>query len=126
MIGAASERAINLLIHTYGDSIRDDANRAKFLGRINSKMISKQYDEFSTSFKSCKSKPNDAVLSHDIDVIIGTMFQLCRITRNEIGHPQIVPDLDRGVLLANLGSFVMYIERIYKLVNHFRDNSVVV
>ncbi|WHZ22457.1 MAG: hypothetical protein OJF47_001569 [Nitrospira sp.] len=80
MIGAASERAINLLIHAYGDSIQDESNKTKFLGRITNKMISKKYDEFVTSFKSCKSKPSDPVLSHDIAVVIGTMFQFCRIT----------------------------------------------
>jgi len=125
MIGAASERAINLLIHTYADAIKDDGNKGKFSGRINNKMISKKYDEFLASYKGCKSQPTDAVLSHDLDVIIGVMFQFCRITRNEVGHPQIVPDLNKGVLLANLGSFVTYIERIYKLMKHFRESGVI-
>jgi hypothetical protein len=53
------------------------------------------------------------------------MFQFCRITRNEVGHPQIVPDLDKGVLLANLGHFATYIERIYGLIHHFQQNGVV-
>lgn len=34
MIGAASERAINLLIHTYADGIRDQGNRSRFFTRI--------------------------------------------------------------------------------------------
>ncbi len=54
------------------------------------------------------------------------MFQFYRITRNEIGHPQIVPDLDKGVLLANLGAFVTYIERIYGLIHHFQVTGVVI
>ena len=54
------------------------------------------------------------------------MFQFCRITRNEVGHPEIVPDLDRGVLLANLGNVVNYIGRIYELMGHFRKIGVVV
>jgi len=126
MIGAASERAVNLLIHAYGDSIKDEANKARFVARISNKNISKKYEEFSSSFKSCKSRPTEAVLANDIDVVIGTTFQFCRITRNEVGHPQIVPDLERGVLIANLGNFVTYVERIYKLMKHFRDNGVVV
>ncbi len=102
MIGAASERAVNLLIHTYANSIQDDGNKAKFVSRIGSKSISKKYDEFSAS------------------------FQFCRITRNEVGHPQIVPDLEKSVLIANIGNFVNYIERIYKLMKHLNDNGVVV
>lgn len=126
MIGAASERAVNLLIHTYVDAIKDDANRTKVLSRISNKSIARKYEEFAGSFKSCKSRPTDPVLSNDIDVVIGTTFQFCRITRNEVGHPQIVPDLDKGVLIANLGNFVSYVERIYKLMKYFKETGVVV
>lgn len=125
MLGAASERAINLLIHTFADSIQDEANRDRFLSRINGRMISKKYDEFERSYGGCKSRPKDAVLGQDLEVVIGTVFQFCRITRNEVGHPQIVPDLDRGVLLANLGTFVTYIGRVYGLMNHFKENGVI-
>jgi len=52
------------------------------------------------------------------------MFQFCRITRNEVGHPQIVPDLDKGVILANLGNVVTYLSRIYGLMKHFRETGV--
>lgn len=124
MIGAASERAINLLIQTYGESIREEGNRTKFFGRINNRMISKRYEEFHASYKSCRSRPTDPVLAQDLDILIGAMFQFCRITRNEVGHPQIVPDLDRGVLLANLGQVLTYVERIYGLMKHFRENGV--
>ena len=124
MLGAASEKAINLLIHTYADSIRDDANRGKFQSRINSRMISTKYDEFEKSYRGCKSRPADPALAQDLEVLIGQMFHFCRITRNEVGHPQIVPDLARGVVLANLGQFVHYIERVYRLMDHFRTNGV--
>jgi hypothetical protein len=76
MIGAASERAINLLIQTYGEAIRDE-----------SKMIPKRYEEFCASYRSCRSRPSDPALAPDLDVLIGKMFQCCRITRNEVGHP---------------------------------------
>jgi hypothetical protein len=124
MIGAASEKAINLLIHSYADAITDSGKREKFVTRVNNRMISVKWDEFIRSYKSCGSKPTEGVLSQDLETVIGTMFQFCRITRNEVGHPQIVPDLDRGVLLANLGQFVTYIERIYGLVRHFHDRGV--
>ncbi len=124
MIGAASERAINLLIYTYGEGIKDPTNRDKFFSRINNRMISKKYDDFLASYKGCKSRPTDPVLSQDLDVVIGTMFQFCRITRNEVGHPQIVPDLDKGVILANLGNVVTYLGRIYALMKHFKEQGV--
>jgi hypothetical protein len=88
-------------------------------------MISKKYEEFSACYKGCKSRPADGALAQDLDVLIGSMFQFCRITRNEVGHPQIVSDLDKGVLLANLGHLVTYIERIYGLIRHFQEHGVV-
>jgi len=126
MLGAASERAINLLIHTYAEAITDPTNREKFTGRISGKMISRKFEEFQKSYAGCKNRPTDLVLSQDLDVVIGTIFQFCRITRNEIGHPQIVPDLDKGVILANLGNFVNYIGRIYALMKHFQAGGVTV
>lgn len=126
MLGAASEKAMCLMIQTYGEAISEEAHRKRFFERVNPRAISKKYDEFLASYKSCKSKPTDPVLSQDLDTIIGQMFHFCRITRNEVGHPQIVPDFDRGVLIANLGHFVTYIERVYKLMDHFKAQGVVV
>jgi len=125
MLGAASERATNLLIQTYGESITDQTNRDRFFSKVNNRMISVRFEEFRKSYSGCKSKPTDPLLSQDLDTVIGAVFQFCRITRNEVGHPQIVPDLDKGVLLANLGQFVTYIGRIYGLMKHFKENSVV-
>ena len=126
MLGAASERAVNLLIQNYGESIADQTNRDKYFTKINNRMISVRFDEFRKSYAGCKSKPTDGVLAQDLDTIIGNIFQFCRITRNEVGHPQIVPDLDKGVLLANLGQFVTYIGRIYALMTHFKDKGVII
>lgn len=126
MLGAASEKAINMLVLTYGEAMTEPKNKEKFMSRVNGRMISKKFEEFTSSYKGCQNKPTDPVLSQDLEVIIGGMFQFCRVTRNEIGHPQIVPDLNRGVILANLGHFVTYIERIYALAKHFKEKGVVV
>ena len=67
-------------------------------------MISTKYDEFERSYKSCKSCPAGGFLAQDLDTVIGTIFHFCRITCNEIGHPQIVPDLDRGASWRILGN----------------------
>jgi hypothetical protein len=126
LLGAASEKAISILIQSYVDGITNETNHSKLVSRLAQRVISKKWEEFLASFKGCQNKPADLVLSQDMDVILGNIFQFCRITRNEVGHPQIVPDLDRGVLLANFGQFVKYIERVYGLVAHFKQNGVVV
>jgi hypothetical protein len=124
MLGAASERAFSLLINAYGEAIQDTVNKEKFQGRINGRMISRRYDEFMRSYKSCKTKPTGEEVGQDIETIVGLMFQFCRVTRNEIGHPEIVPDLDKGALASNLGNFVTYLDRIYRLMAFFETNPV--
>lgn len=84
MLGAASEKAINLLIYTYADSIRDDTNRGKFQSRINGRMISAKYDGLEKSYRGCKSRPKERALAQDLEILIGQMFQFSRITRNEL------------------------------------------
>lgn len=125
MLGAASERAVNTLIETYAAAL-DAPAQERFRQRTGGKMISRRFDEFIQSYKSMKTRPAEADVGHDVDTIIGLMFQFCRVTRNEIGHPQIVPDLDKGAILANLGHFVTYIERIYRLKAFFEANKIVV
>lgn len=126
LLGAASEKAIWLLIDSYAQAISDETNRAKFKERISNKFISRAYDEFKRSFASCKSKPTDPGLVQDLDTKIDSVFQFCRVCRNEVGHPQISPNLDKGVLLANMAQFIKYAEAIYRLIEYFKNTKVIV
>ena len=126
MLGAASEKAILLLIEAYASRIGDATNREKFAQRVSNRMISVRYEEFKRSFRACHPKPADILLSQDLEQILDGAFNFYRTTRNSVGHPQIVPDLDKGVLLANIGQFIVYIERIYKLIEFFHSNTLVV
>ncbi|WP_199183836.1 hypothetical protein [Novosphingobium sp. HII-3] len=123
MLGAASEKAILLLIDGYSESIKDDAKKASFQTRANQRMISKKYDEFKASYRSAKTKPADG-LAQDLDQLLDGAFNFYRHTRNAVGHPQIIPDLDQGVVLANMGQFITYMERIYGLLRFFKENGV--
>lgn len=124
MLGAASEKAVLLLVETYGAAIKDDSRKAAYFGRVNNRMISKKYEEFKGSYNGCKSKPTDMVLAQDLAQLLDNAFNFYRYTRNAVGHPQIVPDLDKGVVLANLGQFIVYVERIYALMAHFKQQGV--
>ena len=124
MLGAASEKAVFLLIECYASAIAEEEHRTKFLSRVNNRMISVKYDEFKKSYKGCKTKPSDAVLGQDLEQLIEGAFNFYRFTRNQVGHPQIIPDLDKGVILANIGQFVTYLERIYGLMAFFQKNGV--
>lgn len=125
MLGAASEKSILLLIELYGSRISDDGNREKFLARTNNRMISVKYDEFKRSYKSATPKPTE-LLAQDLEQLLDGSFHFYRHCRNAVGHPQIVPDLEPGVVLANLAQFVTYIERIYALISFYQSVDVAV
>ncbi len=62
--------------------------------------------------------------TNDLDIKIEQIFQFCRICRNESGHPHLPPNLDKGVLLANMGQFVKYIEDLYEMIEYYKENEV--
>ena len=126
LLGAASEKAILLLIDTYGDAIENETNRNRFKDRVKLKQISPKYKDFIESSKSSKPKPTGYDVTHDIDAKITAMFTFCRICRNEVGHPEFLPTLNKGVILANLAHFSKYIETIYHLIDFYKTNPVTV
>lgn len=123
LLGAASEKAVLLLVDTYASAIGDEKAKQKFRERISNKFISRIFDEFRRSLKSSKNKPSGQDWTQDIEIKITSIFQFCRICRNEAGHPHLPPNLDRGILLANMGQFVKYLEDLYQLVRWYKENS---
>lgn len=123
LLGGASEKAIYLLIDTYTAAIKDETLRNKFISRTSGKFISRVFDEFKASFKSSQNKPTGFGWTNDLEIKIEHIFQFCRICRNEAGHPHLPPNLDKGVLLANMGQFVKYIEDMYQLIGYYQTNE---
>jgi hypothetical protein len=124
LLGGASEKAIYLLIDAYTRAIPDQTMRDRFISKTSKKFISKVFDEFKASWKSSINKPQGYGWTNDIEVKIEQIFQFCRICRNEAGHPHLPPNLDKGVLLANMGQFVKYIEDLYGMINYYKENNV--
>ncbi|MCP4459322.1 MAG: hypothetical protein GY816_15075 [Cytophagales bacterium] len=124
LLGGASEKSILMLIDTYAQSIPDESMRNRFISRTSGKFISKVFDEFKRSWKSSLNKPSGYGWTNDIEVKIEQVFQFCRICRNEAGHPHLPPNLDKGVLLANMGQFVKYVEDLYELIRFYQNNEV--
>lgn len=124
LLGGASEKAIYLLIEAYTQAIPDQTMRDRFISKTSKKFISKVFEEFKASWKSSTNKPQGYGWTNDIEVKIEQIFQFCRICRNESGHPHLPPNLDKGVLLANMGQFVKYIEDMYGMINYYKENNV--
>jgi hypothetical protein len=126
MVGAASEKAILLLIDTYADAITNEAARKRFKKRTDSRWISEKFEVFKQSYQSCQNRPRDGVLSEGFGVAIEPTFQFCRVTRNQVGHPEIVPTFEKSEIIANLNHIPRYIKLIYELMHHFQENGVTV
>jgi hypothetical protein len=124
LLGGASEKATYLLIDVYKNAIKNEQRRTKFESKTSKKFISRAFEEFKKSWKSSLNKPNDFAWSHDLETKIEQLFQFCRICRNEVGHPHLPPNLDKGVLIANMGQFVKYIQDLYKLIEYYNNNDV--
>lgn len=124
LLGGASEKAIYLLIDTYTKAIKDESVRNNFISRTSGKFISKIFDQFKQSFKSSQNKPQGYGWTNDLEIKVEHIFQFCRICRNEAGHPHLPPNIDKGVLLANMGQFVKYVEDLYELITYYKNNEV--
>jgi hypothetical protein len=124
LLGGASEKAFFLLVDTYAKAIPDETMKGRFTSRTSGKFISKVYDEFKNSWKSSLNKPTGYGWTNDIEIKIEQIFQFCRICRNEAGHPHLPPNLDKGVLLANMGQFVKYVEDLYAMIGFYEINDV--
>ena len=126
LLGAASERAVCILIEAYVQAISGDQNRENFKKRIGNRVISIRYDEFIRSFKSSKSKPGSEAGLRDWETILETFFDFYRLCRNEIGHPSINPRHDKEIVLATSGVFVRYLKTIYELIRFLKSNPIVI
>lgn len=124
LLGGASEKAILILVETYKNAINDEDRKTKFASKVNNKSISKVFDEFKGSWKTSLNKPTGSGWTNDLEIKIEQIFQFCRICRNETGHPHLPPNLDKGVLLANMGQFVKYVEDLYELIKFYETNNV--
>lgn len=124
MLGAASEKAILILIDAYIDNIADEDKSRRLRDRTNNRTISVRFDEFKRSYKSAQPRPTELPLAQDLDQLLEGAFNFYRYTRNTVGHPAIIPDLDKGIILANLGQFITYVERIYALIDFFNSHQM--
>jgi len=121
MLGAASEKAFNILFDTYLSAIQD-ANRKSRLQSVQDRFIKPKFEAFRRDFETVKkSLPKE--LSENVELQLDAVFNLIRITRNDAGHPTGTK-ITRGLAYSNLRIFVPYLKRIYDLTDHFSKNPV--
>lgn len=124
LMGAASEKAILILIDTYEAAIPDAVARDKFQNRRGSGSIKRQFDAFFQSWRSSQNRPQGFAAWNEPEMKIEQMFQTYRMCRNEAGHPSVPPDLDPEMLHSMLNYLPKHLRNIYELINFYNSTSV--
>jgi len=126
MLGAASERALLMLIETYAARINNDMHRKKFLGRTTDRTILAQFEKFRQSYKRATSHPVELPSVEDLDKQVETSLGFCRHLRDDAGQPCVISDADAEAALAKREQFPGCLERIYDLIRFFNANEITV
>jgi hypothetical protein len=123
MLGAASERAILLLIDSCADSIADEQTRERFKSDVDrAPSMFRKYEVFEKRFSTVKSgMPKD--LTNNVDSLLRGIFDLIRNSRNDAGHPASGAEVNRDAIYSHLKLFVPYCQRIYGLIGWFSTNK---
>ena len=124
MLGAASEKAILLLIDSYAESIADPNRKAQVKGQIEkAPSIFRKYEVFEKAFTNIKPQMPKP-LTENADSLLRGVFDLIRNNRNDAGHPASGILISRDSNYSHLRLFIPYCQRIYELIAWFATNSM--
>ena len=123
MLGAASEKAVLLLIESYKDSIGDAATKQRFESEIGkAQSVRRKYGFFEKRFSAIKNSiPKELVAN--VESLLDGVFDLIRNSRNDAGHPASGILVDRDIVYSHLRLFIPYCQRIYRLIGWFESNE---
>lgn len=121
-LGAASEKAMLLLIEAFSEAISDAERRESFKKKIEKLTIYGKYKAFREKFDDTK-KNLPPELTREIDAFLDGIFNFIRINRNEAGHPTGIAT-NKKVVYANLQVFSEYGKRIFDLIRFFENNKI--
>jgi len=122
MLGAASEKAIILLIESYANSIADPNRKTQVTAQIEkATSIFRKYEVFEKAFVNIKAHlPKQ--LTENADSLLRGVFDLIRNSRNDAGHPASGILISRDSNYSHLRLFIPYCKRIYELILWFAAN----
>jgi len=122
-LGAASEKAFNLLHEAVANAITSNPEEKRTIENLkNILSIKRRYDGVKEIITKNKSKyPRD--ISEVLETNLDGIFHLIRVTRNDAGHPK-GKVIKRQIAFVNLQLFVPYCKTIYGLINWFQNNTI--
>jgi hypothetical protein len=122
MLGAASEKAVLLLIESYARSIADPTRKAQVEGQLDkAPSIFRKYEIFEKGFVGAKPRLPKP-LAERTDSLLRGVFDLIRNSRNDAGHPASGILVSRDTNYSHLRLFIPYCQRIYELIYWFETN----
>ena len=124
MLGAASEKAVLLLIDSYVASISDATKQAQVKNQVEkANSIFRKFEIFEKGFVHIKANlPKQ--LTDNVDSLLRGVFDLIRNSRNDAGHPASGISVSRDTNYSHLRLFVPYCKRIYELMGWFATNTI--
>lgn len=124
MLGAASEKAILLLIDSYVNAIADPSRKAQTENHVaKANSIYRKFDVFEKGFPTAKGNMPRTLIDNT-DSLLRGVFDLIRNSRNEAGHPASGEIISRDTNYSHLRLFTPYCQRIYGLISWFGSNSI--
>jgi hypothetical protein len=124
MLGGASEQAVLVLIERFGQAIRDDSEKTRFVAEIEkASSIFRKFAIFENRLNPLRSRiPRN--LTDNLDSLLRGIFDLIRSSRNDAGHPASGRSADRDAVYSHLRLFFPYCERIYQLIEWVDTNPI--
>ncbi|HAF27801.1 MAG TPA: hypothetical protein DCG75_02025 [Bacteroidales bacterium] len=120
-LGCASEKALLILIDTYGESFEDIEKGNAFKNKIDKKLIKAKFEIFNEDLKRNIQKIHSE-LKEDYQNTLTGIFEMIRRNRNEAGHPT-GKKVDKEILFAHLQVFIPYCKYVYRLIDFFENNK---
>ncbi len=121
MLGVASEATIRELLEASTEAIQTESSRTKFRNDTSTLSIARAFKRLESHLASLSGDlPPD--LRDGIDTTLVGVFGLIRLSRNDAGHPKIVPDADAASVHAKLILFLEYAKYVGSIKEWLRNN----
>lgn len=124
MIGAASEKAILLLLQAITNSMSNQNNKMKAAQLLDRPNLPEIFDTISRTINSLiKAKAMPYSVHQGCTEHLMSLFEMIRVQRNDAIHP-ITGQVDRNKVFLSLQTIPTVLESVNKLIEWFGNNSI--
>lgn len=121
-LGAASEKALILLMEKISDALVDKREKNRYAKLQDSIRTKKKFDE-TLKILLANRKKLPRKIQENIESELQGVFNLIRVTRNDSGHPT-GKTLRRDEVFMNLRLFYPHCKKVYQLIGWLKNNQL--